>query len=128
MNEPKDVKGSDFEGLNFGRALFFLKQGRRICRKGWNGKGMFLELQGAEHYTHKIVNGVGLEIQPYICMKTAQNTWQPGWLASQADMLAEDWMIVTEDQICLKELKVSEKGRKKILNHIKELCESVEGD
>lgn len=85
-------------GLTFGDALFFLKQGKKVARKGWNGKGMYIyllkweDLQAAmmecEEYTDE---------QKYlstICMKTADNKILTGWLASQTDMLCEDWCIV----------------------------------
>lgn len=85
-------------GLTFGDAIFFLKQGKKVARKGWNGKEMYIyllkweDLQDAmmecEEYT---------DVQKYlstICMKTADNKILTGWLASQTDMLCEDWCIV----------------------------------
>jgi len=57
-------------------------------RQGWNGKGMHIYLEaGIEKGTNKIY-------EPVICMYTANQTIQPGWLASQADILAEDWNVV----------------------------------
>lgn len=91
------------ERMSFGAALLFLKQGLKVAREGWNGKGMWLVLaDGTKGETVDMTHGsnyqrAGLEsvcIDPHIDMYTAQGTMQPGWLASQADMLAEDWMLV----------------------------------
>lgn len=76
-------------GMNFGQAIEALKQGKKVARKGWNGKGMWLRLIIPE----KSDIDMGLENLPYIEMKTADNKLVP-WLASQTDMLSEDWTIV----------------------------------
>ena len=73
--------------MNFGQAIELLKQGGRITRPGWNGKGMYLWLERWEAFRDHRPN-----FAPCIIMQTAQGARQPGWLASQADMLAEDWM------------------------------------
>lgn len=89
--------------MNFGQALEALKEGKKVARKGWNGKGMWIALMPALYLDKDIINGrtkkhigegVDLDSQPYIVMWTATGQWQPGWLASQADMLAEDWELV----------------------------------
>jgi hypothetical protein len=95
--------------MNFGQAIESMKAGNKVCRTGWNGKGMFIVLMGPlslppynTQGTDRKVNDrtakwIGedkpLDSQPYFAMYTAQQKWQPGWLASQADMLAEDWEI-----------------------------------
>jgi len=91
------------EEFNFGEALTYLKNGRRVQRSGWNGKGMYITLQ--EGYPDGIpinkntAKATGLQegtickIDPYIVMKTVQDSLVP-WLASQTDILAEDWMLV----------------------------------
>ena len=71
--------------MNFGDALSALKEGKRVSRTGWNGKGMWLELQVPDAHSKMTL--------PYIYMKTAQDDLVP-WLASQTDVLAEDWGIV----------------------------------
>ena len=86
--------------MNFGNAIEALKEGKRVARAGWNGKGMFLFLVPGSNF---IVNrepllsimGEGAEItyRPHIDMKDAEGKVVP-WLASQTDMLAEDWQIV----------------------------------
>ena len=89
--------------MDFGMALIALKRGDCVARKGWNGKGMFLTLQpGSEVEGEKMRNegaknfyeGMKCKIAPHIDMKAADDTYVVGWLASQTDMLAEDWEIV----------------------------------
>lgn len=77
--------------MTFGDALEKLKAGKRVSRAGWNGKGMWLTLIRAGNASFQ-----GLDMQDCIGMKTASpiGEIQPGWLASQADMLAEDWEVV----------------------------------
>lgn len=70
--------------FDFGTAIQKLKAGERVARSGWNGKGMHLYLLRWEV-------AAGDPLEPCIVMFTAQGKHQPGWLASQADMLAEDW-------------------------------------
>lgn len=94
--------------MNFGQAIEALKAGKRVCRSGWNGKGMWLCLSGtdgdrvipAEGFWAKPnrefaeSQGGRAIVAPCICMKTADNKILMGWLASQTDMLAEDWMAL----------------------------------
>lgn len=68
--------------VNFGTALSLLKMGARVSRERWNGKGQYLELQQPE----------GKITQPFISIRTVQGDRIP-WVASQADLLAEDWDI-----------------------------------
>lgn len=68
--------------MDFSRALELIKMDRRMRRKGWNGKGMWIELQRPDAYSKMTL--------PYIYMKTADNNLVP-WLASQTDIMAEDW-------------------------------------
>ena len=75
--------------LTFGEAIEALKQGKRVARKGWNGKGMFLYLEEFELSVISI--NKDYDYEPCLVMYTAQGKWQPGWLASQTDILAEDW-------------------------------------
>ena len=84
-------------GMSFGLAIEALKQGKRVARAGWNGKGMWLAMiQRASWQVDPAVNGTGaysLNALPWIGMKTADEGFVP-WLASQTDMLADDWAIV----------------------------------
>lgn len=85
--------------MNFGQAIEALKQGKKVVRDGWNGKGMYLFIlhggvSGNEvHNQHPFLDQK-IKVLDSICMKTAQNTIAVGWLASQADMLAEDWHTI----------------------------------
>ena len=84
--------GAD-SGMSFGAALGLLKSGRRVARAGWNGKGMWLVLIRAGNAMHRSPAGA-FDMRDCIGMKTAEGAMQPGWLASQADMLANDWLEV----------------------------------
>lgn len=78
--------------LTFGHAIEAAKRGKRVARAGWNGKGMWLWLCVPEgNWTDEEGNTYGR--LPYIYMKTADNKVVP-WLASQTDVLAEDWVVV----------------------------------
>ena len=113
------------ENLNYGTALEAAKQGKRIARQGWNGKGMFVFMRPADelhidmvidkvkslpqsvkdYYLRDVLDDDGNRISPadendkvkftaYLCMKAADGTIVNGWLASQTDMLSEDWLIL----------------------------------
>ncbi|MGA0610094.1 DUF2829 domain-containing protein [Caldimonas sp. KR1-144] len=71
--------------MNFGAALFSLENGARVARNGWNGKGMWLELQAPDEHSKMSL--------PYIFMFTAQGDRVP-WVASHSDMLSRDWVLV----------------------------------
>lgn len=82
--------------MNFGDAIQAMKQGKQVRRSGWNGKGMHLYLEDGFSMPIRggVYKGAVREYEPVICMYTAQGKHQPGWLASQADMLADDWSSV----------------------------------
>ncbi|MBE6877381.1 MAG: DUF2829 domain-containing protein [Ruminococcus sp.] len=80
--------------MTFGHALEALKHGDRVARTGWNGKDMYLFLADGKQLTHCLCSKDMPPCTDSICMKTALNTIVIGWLASQTDMLAEDWKIV----------------------------------
>ena len=82
--------------MNFGEALSYLKDGKKIARNGWNGRGMWLRLVEVNAYdvgTKTVEPNETTELLPWIGMKTADNKFVP-WLASQTDVLAEDWVIL----------------------------------
>ena len=91
------------DGMNFGLAVEAAKQGKKITRRGWNGKGMWVIYRSG--YPKGIpcnkntADAVGIpegtlfKVRPYLQMKCADDTFQM-WLASQSDILAEDWEIV----------------------------------
>jgi hypothetical protein len=84
--------------IGFEDALHEIKQGyaKRISRSGWNGKGMYIFLIEDWKYTNGFSDN--FENLPFLAMKTADNKVVP-WLASQTDILADDWMIeMTESE------------------------------
>lgn len=93
--------------MNFGQALEALKQGKKVQRIGWNGKGMWIALtpgsvikkaDARSGATKALADTTTLEeitIGSHIDMKAADGSIVCGWLASQTDMLAEDWQITT---------------------------------
>lgn len=89
-------------GNSFSVALFWLKDGDRVAREGWNGRNMWLVLVPGSTITvtegrplaKAFLVGVQVEYLPHIDMKTADNKVVP-WLASQTDLLAEDWVRVS---------------------------------
>jgi hypothetical protein len=98
--------------MNFGEAIAALKAGKQVTRAGWNGKGMFLLMAGGYKVhkdslreggpiTKEFLESRGLdemEILPHIDMWTVNSSgrqaYLSGWLASQTDMLSDDWMEV----------------------------------
>ena len=80
---PRHVPKMD--EMDIGQALGILNIGGRICRAGWNGKGMWLEKQVPDEHSKMT--------EPYTYMRTAQGGLIP-WLCSQADFYAKDWMQV----------------------------------
>lgn len=89
--------------LSFSVALTMLKDGKRMQREGWNGKGMFIFLVPGS--TFKVnrppllgiyKEGTEIKYHAHIDMKTADGMIVP-WLCSQTDMLATDWQLVTEN-------------------------------
>lgn len=70
--------------MDFGSALVALKDGKRVYRKGWNGKGQYIELQRPDAHSKMTL--------PYIFIRTVTGDLVP-WLASQTDLLADDWDV-----------------------------------
>ena len=107
---PKDVFERAYRpvsGISFGLAIEAMKQGARVARTGWNGKGMWLSLScdgtrevAAENFwsphnaEHARQIGGKATVLPSITMKTATGEILMGWLASQTDMLADDWCVI----------------------------------
>lgn len=97
-------------GMPFGHAIEAARHGYKIARGGWNGADMFVVYMPAmslppfnsqepgkkvNDRTAKIIGpDAPLDCQAYFALYNAQKQWQPGWLASQSDMLADDWQIV----------------------------------
>ena len=79
--------------MNFGEAIEALKSGKKVAREGWNGKGMYLYLADGNLLTDAIGDG-SFPFIDTIVIKTVDNKYCIGWLASQTDMLATDWYIL----------------------------------
>ena len=99
---PKEVFEAAYRptsGINFGLAIEAAKMGKKISRKGWNGRGQYVELASNISYKNageKIVNADHSNIGSAALAFVGTSGVQLGWLASQADMLADDWYIVEE--------------------------------
>lgn len=85
------------EGMSFGQAIDAAKQGMKIARAGWNGKNQYVELAYCISYKNhaaEVVNANHCNIGNKAFAFVGTSGVQLGWLASQADMLADDWYIV----------------------------------
>lgn len=96
--------------VNFGQALQALKQGKKVTRQGWNGKGQWVVLMPSLYLppystqepgakvNDRTAKHIGvdtpLDSQPYFALFNAQGKWQPGWVPSVSDSLADDWEVV----------------------------------
>lgn len=92
-----DVKDLNIQTFSFGEAIRRLKAGQKVARKGWNGKSQCIELASNISYVNagkEIVNCEHNDIGNKAIAFVGTSGVQMGWLASQADMLAEDWVIV----------------------------------
>lgn len=98
--EHNNKEGMMGDGWDFRWAFDRLKNGKKVCRTGWNGKGMFLFLVPGS--TFKVnrppllgiyPEGTEIRYHAHVDMKTADGQVVP-WVCSQTDMLAEDWMLV----------------------------------
>jgi hypothetical protein len=98
------------DGMTFGLATEAMKKGFKVQRAGWNGKGQWVVLMPALYLppynsqtpgakvNDRTARHIGvdtpLDSQPYFALWNAQGKWQPGWVPSTSDCLADDWMIV----------------------------------
>ena len=83
--------------MDFGKAIKLLKEGKRVQRQGWNGNGQYIELATNISYKNtnaEVVNAEHDAIGNKAIAFVGTSGVQLGWLASQADMLAEDWKVV----------------------------------
>jgi len=95
-----------YESLSFGDAIYLLRRGARVARRGWNGRDMWLSYSpgtpglpadkfwSPHNRDFAIANGGRADVLPCITMRTADGKILMGWLASQTDMLACDWVVV----------------------------------
>ena len=83
--------------MDFGKAIEAVKAGKRVSRAGWNGKGQYIELATCVSYKNaagEIINVNHQALSNNAIVFAGTSGVQLGWLASQADMLAEDWQIL----------------------------------
>lgn len=83
--------------MDFGEAIKLLKEGKKVQRQGWNGKNQYIELAANISYINanqEIINAEHEAIGNKAIAFVGTSGVQIGWLASQADMLAEDWRVV----------------------------------
>lgn len=78
--------------MDFSKALEQIKEGKKVARSGWNGKNMYIELHKKPYQIQEGEDKLSTS-QLFIHMKTASETFVP-WVASQTDLLVEDWEIV----------------------------------
>ena len=107
---PKDVFERAYrsvEGMTFGLAIEALKAGKKVARAGWNGKGMWIAYTPGSEFAPELAKSghaaahraeeaprEDVRLRPHIDMRAADGSMVIGWLASQTDMLAEDWAVV----------------------------------
>lgn len=107
---PLDVFNNAYqdanEGMSFGHAIEFAKQGFKVARKGWNGKGMWVifvpgtpnvrPVAGTPYSNAGITEEVEIlgHFDMYTVNSEGRRAMLPGWLASQTDMASEDWVLV----------------------------------
>ena len=92
--------------FNFGEAIKYLKRGLRVCRQGWNGKGQYIEIAtniGYLNANKEIINCKHEAIGNKAIAFVGTSGVQMGWLASQADMLADDWMFYENNAVCVED-------------------------
>lgn len=90
--------------MDFGQAVERLKSGQRVARAGWNAKGQWVCFMApttipeglVNDRTRKYVPSGDLCVGGYFVLWTAQSVWQPGWVASTSDTLADDWEVVPD--------------------------------
>lgn len=109
---PADVFNRAYQpatSMTFGHAIEAMKMGAAVARAGWNGKGMWVALTPGSSFEAKHAKcghaaakradeapDQDIELLPHIDMRSADGSMVVGWLASQTDMLASDWLIVSD--------------------------------
>lgn len=100
-----EAAGRPCDGMTFGMAIEAMKRGKKVCRKGWNGKGMYVWIMPGstvkdcknivDPHLADIDKAEGeIRFLGSIRMRTSDGSVLAGWLASQTDILSEDWMVV----------------------------------
>lgn len=106
--EQFDAAYRPTDGMNFGLAIEAMKLGHKVCRAGWNGKHMWVALtpgssfdkghakvgHASHHRAEELIDEESISLLPHVDMRSANGDMVIGWLASQTDMLADDWVIL----------------------------------
>ena len=116
----------DLSAADFSDALMWLKEGKRVMRRGWNGKGQYVILIPGDHLARSAGYGFGEAIGEFtfgnvLALKNAQNIMQPGWIPSMGDLMAEDWGLYEE----LQETGLSEQ-QQLALEELEQITEKLE--
>jgi hypothetical protein len=98
--------------MNLAQTIEKLKEGCIAQRDGWNGKGMYIFIRPADTISpniianirslpaivkeHLIFKGQPVKFNSYLCMYNAKGEIVNGWLASQEDILADDWNVISK--------------------------------
>lgn len=107
MSDELAPKVNPTKNLSFESALILLKDGNKLQREGWNGKGQFVikaggysveldKLRPGTHFTKEFLESQGcteMEIVPHLDLWNAQHQYVSGWAPSQGDLFANDWQI-----------------------------------
>ena len=84
--------------MNFGQALESIKEGKAVRRRGWNGKGIYILLQKPDEYSKMTLPYIYIETSHLDTTNPAAPKGRVPWLASQTDMLSEDWEITAQGE------------------------------
>lgn len=91
---------------NFSWALQWLKDGHKVARLGWNGRGQWVTMQNGSEVNGKLMRNENassfygdktVKIRPHLDIKTADDSYVCGWVPSTGDLFAEDWVIVKDE-------------------------------
>ena len=80
--------------MDFGKAIKALKEGKRVARRGWNGKGIYIELQIPDAHSKMTLPYIYIVTNSLVSDNPDASRGVVPWLASQTDILCEDWVIV----------------------------------
>ena len=89
----------DFDKLSFSQALEYLKQGYKLAREGWNGKGIYIEIQYPDEHSKMTLPYIYIVTNKLITNNPAAPKGIVPWLASQTDLLSNDWYVVGDEPL-----------------------------
>lgn len=130
--EKVEVKTMEQTTFTFSDAIKYLKRGKKVARKGWNGKKQYIQLASAISYKTAdgiMVNCEHADIGNHAIAFVGTSGVQMGWLASQADMLAEDWVLAGDGSIVVDTELDSDGFRRdsdKLLSAVGDLTDAVD--